>query len=157
MNDQLFQNPKDEYICTDISQRQLAKKWDMSEQVIARQSINEKWVKARKQFNSKRLAKIEDKIATTQAEWIARHVRLSKLMQDKATVGIESKMPKMLKTGVLIEMAKQGTEIERKVMTLGREDEDNKVQVNIFLPEIGEASPELPVIDVTPESENENA
>lgn len=66
---------KTEYITTDISQRQLAKKHKVPANAIYRRSTNEGWVEARKRHKSKVMAKTTEKIANKEAN------RLAKLME----------------------------------------------------------------------------
>lgn len=56
-----WRNIKKEYVTTDISQRELARKYSVSSSQIANHSKKEKWVEKRKQYQSKVYSKSVEK------------------------------------------------------------------------------------------------
>lgn len=68
---------KTEYITTNISQRELAKKYKVGARQLAERSKKEKWVEKRKQKSSELTAKMIDKATDEQVDRYARLMRVS--------------------------------------------------------------------------------
>jgi hypothetical protein len=75
--------------------------------------------------------KIADKIAETTAEWIQRHMKLGQYMAARGLKGLEEKADKDITVPQAVYLMDKGTEIERKAITLGKEDSP-KVIMNIM-------------------------
>lgn len=78
---------KNEYISTDISQREIAKKYGIAPSTVARRAKKESWFADREKFESETRAKIaqklSDSVAKNEVDRLTRVLGLSDLLSDK--------------------------------------------------------------------------
>ena len=88
-----FTDPKDEYIYTDISLAELAKKWEgkkgCSLRQLAHRSSVERWVALRQRFLIKSALKTEERIGETVAQMNERHLLDALNLRDKVAAALE--------------------------------------------------------------------
>lgn len=82
-----------EYIKTNISQRALAKKYDISEKAVAKRSKAEGWVALRQQAVGKSVAKVVETIANENGKVETKMQGAALALIEKATEGIELTNP----------------------------------------------------------------